>query len=73
MDYRDYRNGYNGYEFFADEFAGELLMPAVDIINAVYHTSIYEAAALFGVTPTAVERRIAHLKKYPPVEFSDID
>lgn len=73
MDYRDYRKGYDGHEFFADEFAGELLMPAVDIINAVYRTSIYEAAALFGVTPAAVERRIARLKKHPPAEFADID
>lgn len=69
MDYRDYRNGYDMHEFFADEFAGELLMPAVPLLTEISRTSQYEAAAKFGVTPSAVERRMARLQKNPPVEL----
>lgn len=70
MDYRDNRNGYDLHEFFADEFAGELLMPAVPLLKEIFRTSQYEAAAKFGVTPAAVDRRIARLQKHPPVELS---
>ena len=69
MDYRDYRKKYDLNEFFADEFAGELLMPAVPLLNEIFRTSQYKAAAKFGVTPAAVERRIARLKKNPPAEL----
>lgn len=72
MDYRDGRNGYSLHEFFADEFAGELLMPAIPLIREVAKTSYYEAAATFGVTPAAVERRIARLQKNLPEELEDV-
>lgn len=72
MDYRDYRNGYNLHEFFADEFAGELLMPALPIIDAASNSSYYQAAREFGVTPAAVERRIARLQKHLPEELESV-
>lgn len=72
MDYRDNRNRYDLHEFFADEFAGELLMPAVPLLTEISRTSKYEAAAKFGVTPAAVERRIARLQKNPPSELTEL-
>lgn len=69
MDYRDYREKYDLHEFFADEFAGELLMPAVPLLDEIFRSSQYQAAAKFGVTPAAVDRRIARLKKNPPTEL----
>lgn len=72
MDYRDDRNsrrGYGVHEFFADEFAGELLMPVIPLLTTLSRSSHYEAAVQFGVTPAAVDRRIAYLQKNRPEEL----
>ncbi|MCT1442231.1 ImmA/IrrE family metallo-endopeptidase [Corynebacterium glucuronolyticum] len=71
MDYRDNRNNYSLHEFFADEFAGELLMPAIPLLTELARSSQYEVAAKFGVTPAAVDRRIARLQKNLPEELMD--
>lgn len=69
--FTDFRsNGdYDLHEFFADEFAGELLMPAGKLITAVKEGGTIKAAADFNVSVPAVERRLARLKKNPPESF----
>ncbi len=69
MDFRDQRDNYDLHEFFADEFAGELLMPALPLIDSVAEGDIYFAASRFGVTPAAVERRLVRLQKHLPEEL----
>jgi Zn-dependent peptidase ImmA (M78 family) len=58
---------YNLHEFFADEFAGELLMPAVEFEHLWrdrgYTTT--SLAAHFRVSANAIERRRARLMKNP--------
>lgn len=66
MDYRNEKNGYNLHEFFADEFAGELLMPAGPLIRIVRERGEFAAAEHFGVSVPAVQKRIRRLKKNPP-------
>lgn len=68
-DYRDERATYNLHEFFADEFAGELLMPPLNLIDTYMEGGPYIAASTFGVSPAAVERRLARLQKHPPKEL----
>lgn len=69
MDFRDGQQEYNLHEFFADEFAGELLMPAQPLIDSAYEHGIYAAAARFGVTPAAVQKRLDRLRTHPPAEL----
>ncbi len=65
VDYRS-SEGYDLHEFFADEFAGELLMPAGLLIRTVRQHGEYKAAVDFGVSVPAVKRRLARLAKNPP-------
>lgn len=65
MDYRD-TDGYDLHEFFADEFAGELLMPAVPFVRSYRDEGAFSTARRFGVSVPAVKKRIARLAKNPP-------
>lgn len=65
-DYRDMGSGYNLHEFFADEFAGELLMPARPFIKAYRDGGADAAAREFGVSPAAAEKRLNRLRMNPP-------
>lgn len=67
MDYRDTQGKYTLQEFFADEFAGELLMPAGPLIRRVREEGEYSAAQHFGVSVPAVRTRMRRLAKNPPV------
>ena len=52
------------HEFYADEFAGALLMPEEDIKEQLGRkVSIYALAKRYGVSLSAVEKRIKRLKK----------
>ena len=73
MDYHSRRNGYNLHEFFADEFAGELLMPAVPLLTRLSKFSQYETAVRFGVTLSALDRRMARLQENPPEELACLE
>lgn len=55
---------YDLHEFYADEFAGNLLMPERRFLD-VYAHNIDERtlAAYFAVSPTAVRKRIARLSR----------
>lgn len=68
FSFRDRRGGeYDLHEFFADEFAGELLMPGhefVELSKGGMNTT--GLAAHFDVSVVAVERRRARLMKNPP-------
>lgn len=66
MDYRNAKNEYNLHEFFADEFAGELLMPAGPFIRTVRDHGEFTAAKRFGVSVPAVQKRLRRLQKNPP-------
>lgn len=69
MDYRK-TDAYNLHEFFADEFAGELLMPAGKLIRVYSEEGAYPAAKHFGVSVPAVKKRMQRLVKNKP-EFVD--
>lgn len=59
-------DSYDLHEFYADEFAGSLLMPEDEFIekcNQGY--SIGQLATIFDVSRAAVEQRIKRLKKHP--------
>lgn len=63
----DYRGrDYDLHEFFADEFAGALLMPE-DKIKYLQTNgySKYETAKFLGVSIAALEKRLARLDKNP--------
>ena len=62
-------DSYDLHEFFADEFAGELLMPAEDIAR-FYSQGLpkYQIAKKLGVSVPALEKRIARLQKNAPKE-----
>lgn len=62
-----YRGGdYDLHEFFADEFAGSLLMPADEIARMQRdNATVGQMAQFFGVSVDAVEKRVARLKKHP--------
>lgn len=57
-------DSYDLHEFYADEFAGNLLMPA-RVICDLYEAdkSVSAMATFFGVTPSAVRKRLTRLKK----------
>jgi Zn-dependent peptidase ImmA (M78 family) len=68
FSFRDLRSGgkYDLHEFFADEFAGALLMPAVDVDHfRQCGFSATEMAVKFGVSPTAVVKRLNRLERDP--------
>lgn len=69
MDHYGHHKHYTAHECFADAFAGELLMPAIPLLTEISRGSQYSAAVKFGVTPTAINYRIALLQKYPPEEL----
>lgn len=56
---------YDLHEFYADEFAGELLMPADRFDEIIQEQGEYAAAAEFGVSLPAVRKRLSRLKKNP--------
>lgn len=56
---------YDLHEFFADEFAGELLMPEVEFIRRMDEGATNTAlASEFGVSMGAVEQRRSRLMKH---------
>lgn len=62
-DHRD-PDHYDLHEFYADEFAGALLMPEEDIKEQLGRkVNIYALAKRYGVSLSAVEKRIKRLKK----------
>lgn len=65
VDYRQ-KGRYDLHEFFADEFAGELLMPAEKFLNVHKIEGDYGAAVEFGVSVPAVRKRAKRLAKNPP-------
>lgn len=68
FSFRDRRgNDYDLHEFFADEFAGELTMPA-EAVSRLRDQGVPATtmAARFGVTLSAVERRLRRLRKDSP-------
>lgn len=65
MDYRK-TDEYNLHEFFADEFAGELLMPAGRLIEIYSQQGAAVAAKHFGVSVPAVNKRMQRLIKNQP-------
>lgn len=66
-DYRS-QSKYDLHEFFADEFAGELLMPAGPFIQSLQERGEVGASVDFNVSVPAVQARIARLIKHPPEE-----
>ena len=65
VDHRQPGN-YDLHEFFADEFAGELLMPAEEMLK-LREEKIPEAvvADTFGVSISAVRKRYQRLDRSP--------
>lgn len=57
--------GYDLHEFFADEFAGALLMPADDLNQTIGERGLAGAVARFGVSVPAIQKRLARLEKHP--------
>lgn len=66
VDYRR-EDHYDLHEFFADEFAGELLMPAEEFLRVHEEQGAYGASVHFGVSVPAVRKRAQRLAKNPPV------
>lgn len=68
--FTDYRSdaGYDLHEFFADEFAGELLMPAGPFIRSLQRGGEVGASVDFNVSVPAVQKRIQRLIKHPAEE-----
>ena len=64
IDYRK-SDDYNLHEFYADEFAGALLMPADELLRIVMDRGEYVAAEHFGVSVPAVRKRCGRLEKNP--------
>lgn len=57
---------YDLHEFFADEFAGSILMPADEVARLQRESAtIGQMAQFFGVSVDAVQKRIARLVKHP--------
>ena len=55
---------YDLHEFYADEFAGELLMPCEPFIEAWQNDPSFKSLARrFGVSERAVAKRINRLRK----------
>ncbi|KFI55462.1 ImmA/IrrE family metallo-endopeptidase [Bifidobacterium callitrichos] len=58
---------YDLYEFYADEFAGALLMPEWQFLGMLDEgRSFIDIAARFGVSLDAARKRRERLKKNPP-------
>lgn len=64
IDYRK-QGEYNLHEFFADEFAGELLMPGDQFMQVLNKVGEFGASAKFGVSVPAVRARKKRLEKHP--------
>lgn len=66
--FKDKRSGeYDLHEFYADEFAGALLMPEQPFMSMIREgRSLIEVAARFGVSLAAVRKRRERLEKNPP-------
>lgn len=59
-------DGYDLHEFFADEFAGELLMPEHALLHKRFVNYSYpELAAAFDVSIDAMKMRLERLRKHP--------
>lgn len=56
---------YDLHEFFADEFAGALLMPEKALVREVSGRGEYHAAEHFGVSVSAVRRRLDRIQRNP--------
>ncbi|MBK4145351.1 ImmA/IrrE family metallo-endopeptidase [Corynebacterium macginleyi] len=56
-------NKYGLMEFYADEFAGELLMPEEEFLECYDNHGITGAASHFRVSPSAVKKRKERLEK----------
>lgn len=56
---------YDLHEFFADEFAGELLMPAEQVQMVREEKGEYAAAMHFGVSVPAIRKRLERLNRNP--------
>lgn len=57
------------HEFYANEFAGHLLMPASDIAACQAEgMGLDEMAVRYGVTVAALRRRLGRLETHPDVE-----
>lgn len=56
-------NKYGLMEFYADEFAGELLMPEAEFLHIYEKHGITGASAHFQVSPSAVKKRKERLEK----------
>lgn len=67
MDYRS-STDYNLHEFFADEFAGALLMPAREFHEVYQEKGEFGAALHFGVTVSALRKRAKRLQLNPDNE-----
>lgn len=65
--FEEYRGrAYDLHEFFADEFAGELLMPAFAVRDlAATGATPERIAEYFDVSIDAVKKRLGRLKKHP--------
>lgn len=59
-------SAYDLHEFFADEFAGSLLMPVKEIrrLQSEGH-STFSMAAHFGVSTSALSKRLERIQKHP--------
>lgn len=67
------RIGYDLHEFFADEFACALLMPADDILaRRAEGASVTELAERYDVTTGAVKAWLKRLDKHPPETDKEI-
>ena len=65
---------YNLHEFYADEFAGSLLMPEKPFMAMVNEgRSLIEIAARFGVSLAAARKRKERLTINPPEQVGDVD
>lgn len=63
---------YNLHEFYADEFAGSLLMPATKVEELRSEGwSVARMAAFFDVTPSAMSKRIERLMKHDESKVPD--
>ncbi len=67
----DYRStdpeSYDLHEFYADEFAGSLLMPAHEFLPMLEEKGEFATAVHFGVSAPAVRKRAERLEKTPEV------
>ncbi|WP_368267015.1 ImmA/IrrE family metallo-endopeptidase [Corynebacterium ulcerans] len=66
IDRRQTKPGtYDLHEFFADEFAAELLMPAEEFLRVIDEKGYFGASSHFGVSVPAVKKRKERLEKHP--------